>query len=386
MKGLVILGATGSIGRQTLDIVTDHPEEFRVVALAARRDVEGMVAAAERFRPELVVFSEPEAARAARDRLKPLGIEVMAGPDGLAAAAQAPGAPLVVSAITGFAGLAPTLAAVRAGRTIVLANKETLVAAGPLVKAEAARSGARLLPADSEHNALFQALAGVAPEDVRRLWLTASGGPFRGYTPEQLAHVTPEQALQHPNWSMGAKITVDSATLMNKGLEVIEAMHLFDLPVDRIGVLVHPQSLVHGLVELVDGGLIAHLAAADMRIPLGWCLAYPERLDRAYQRLNLAQAGTLTFEEPDRRAFPCLRLAEDAGRIGGTMPAVLNAANEVAVEAFLQRSISFPGIAQVVEAVVAAHEAVPLHDLEAVEAVDAWAREAARQVVRSISR
>src|SRR5690606_34803512 len=215
-------------------------------------------------------------------------------------------------------------AAIQAGRTIVLANKETLVAAGPLVIAEAARTGARLLPADSEHNALYQALAGGAPAAVHRLWLTASGGPFRGWTPEQLREVTPAQALRHPNWSMGAKITVDSATLMNKGLEVIEAMHLFGLPGERIGVLVHPQSLVHGLVELVDGGFIAHLAAADMRIPLSWCLAYPDRLEPAYRRLNLAEAGTLTFEEPDRGAFPCLWLAEEAGRIGGTMPAVLN--------------------------------------------------------------
>jgi len=386
LKGLAILGATGSIGRQALEIAGDHPDRFRVVALAARRDVEGMVAAARRHRPELVAMSDPGAAASVREHLRPLGIEVLAGPEGLAAAATAPGVDLVVSAVMGFAGLEPTLAAVRAGRTIALANKETLVAAGPLVKAEAARSGARILPADSEHNALFQALAGVDRAHVERLWLTASGGPFRGFTPEQLAGVRPEQALRHPNWSMGAKITVDSATLMNKGLEVIEAVHLFDLPVDRIGVLVHPESLVHGLVELADGGFIAHIAAPDMRIPLGWCLAYPERLDRAYRRLNLVQAGTLTFEEPDRRTFPCLRLAEEAGRIGGTMPAVLNAANEVAVEAFLRQQISFPGIAQVVESVVTVHRAVPLEDLETVKAADAWAREQARRVIRSISR
>ncbi|REJ37182.1 MAG: 1-deoxy-D-xylulose-5-phosphate reductoisomerase [Bacillota bacterium] len=386
MKGLAILGATGSIGRQALEIAGDHPDRFRVVALAARRDVEGMVAAARRHRPELVAMSDPGAAASVREHLRPLGIEVLAGPEGLAAAATAPGVDLVVSAAMGFAGLEPTLAAVRAGRTIALANKETLVAAGPLVKAEAARSGARILPADSEHNALFQALAGVDRAHVERLWLTASGGPFRGFTPEQLAGVRPEQALRHPNWSMGAKITVDSATLMNKGLEVIEAVHLFDLPVDRIGVLVHPESLVHGLVELADGGFIAHIAAPDMRIPLGWCLAYPERLDRAYRRLNLVQAGTLTFEEPDRRTFPCLRLAEEAGRIGGTMPAVLNAANEVAVEAFLRQQLSFPGIAQVVESVVTVHRAVPLEDLETVKAADAWAREQARRVIRSISR
>ncbi|MFO7246443.1 MAG: 1-deoxy-D-xylulose-5-phosphate reductoisomerase [Thermaerobacter sp.] len=386
MKGLAILGATGSIGRQALEIAGDHPDRFRVVALAARRDVEGMVAAARRHRPELVAMSDPGAAASVREHLRPLGIEVLAGPEGLAAAATAPGVDLVVSAVMGFAGLEPTLAAVRAGRTIALANKETLVAAGPLVKAEAARSGARILPADSEHNALFQALAGVDRAHVERLWLTASGGPFRGFTPEQLAGVRPEQALRHPNWSMGAKITVDSATLMNKGLEVIEAVHLFDLPVDRIGVLVHPESLVHGLVELADGGFIAHIAAPDMRIPLGWCLAYPERLDRAYRRLNLVQAGTLTFEEPDRRTFPCLRLAEEAGRIGGTMPAVLNAANEVAVEAFLRQQLSFPGIAQVVESVVTVHRAVPLEDLETVKAADAWAREQARRVIRSISR
>jgi len=386
LKGLAILGATGSIGRQALEIAGDHPDRFRVVALAARRDVEGMVAAARPHRAELVAMSDPGAAASVREHLRPLGIEVLAGPEGLAAAATAPGVDLVVSAVMGFAGLEPTLAAVRAGRTIALANKETLVAAGPLVKAEAARSGARILPADSEHNALFQALAGVDRAHVERLWLTASGGPFRGFTPEQLAGVRPEQALRHPNWSMGAKITVDSATLMNKGLEVIEAVHLFDLPVDRIGVLVHPESLVHGLVELADGGFIAHIAAPDMRIPLGWCLAYPERLDRAYRRLNLVQAGTLTFEEPDRRTFPCLRLAEEAGRIGGTMPAVLNAANEVAVEAFLRQQLSFPGIAQVVESVVTVHRAVPLEDLETVKAADAWAREQARRVIRSISR
>ncbi|HEX6988536.1 MAG TPA: 1-deoxy-D-xylulose-5-phosphate reductoisomerase [Bacillota bacterium] len=381
-----MLGATGSIGRQALEIVADHPDRFRVTALAAGTNADAMVAAARRFRPRMVALADEAAAREAREALRPLGIEVLAGAGGVAAAAEAPETDLVVSAITGFAGLAPTLAAARLGRTIVLANKETLVAAGPLVKAVVARAGARLLPADSEHNALFQALAGVAPQAVRRLWLTASGGPFRGFTLEQLQRVTPHQALQHPNWSMGAKITVDSATLMNKGLEVIEAVHLFDLPVDRIGVMVHPQSLVHGLVELVDGGLIAHLAAADMRIPLAHCLAYPERLEPAYRRLDLAEAGILTFEVPDRRVFPCLRLAEDAGRIGGTMPAVLNAANEVAVEAFLQERIPFPGIAEVVAAVMSAHKVRALSDLEVVVAADAWARQEARRVAASMSR
>ena len=384
MKRVVVLGATGSIGRQTLDIVRDHPGAFRVVALAARASVDQVVEAARTFRPEAVALSDEEAARRAAGLLEPLGIQVLAGPAGVEAAAAWPGADVVVSGIMGFAGLPPTLAAIRAGRTVVLANKETLVAAGPLVMAEARRWGARLLPADSEHNAIHQCLAGLRREDVRRIWLTASGGPFRGWTPERLDKVTPEAAVAHPNWQMGPKISVDSATLMNKGLEIIEAMHLFELPAQRIGVLVHPQSLVHGLVELVDGGLIAHMAAADMRLPLGYCLAYPQRLERAYGRLDLVRVGSLTFEEPDRETFPCLRLAEDAARIGGTMPAVLNAANEVAVTAFLRRQIGFRAIAHVVASVMDAHDPVPIRTLDDVLAADAWARRRAQQVVTEL--
>ncbi|HEY8450151.1 MAG TPA: 1-deoxy-D-xylulose-5-phosphate reductoisomerase [Bacillota bacterium] len=381
MKGLVVLGSTGSIGRSTLQIVADEPGRFRVVALAARRSVDAVIAQAHRFRPRLVALADPTAAAAAARQLRPLGIEVVAGPEGIEAAATYEGADTVVAAIVGMAGLPGTLAALRAGRTVVLANKEALVAAGPIVKATAAASGARILPADSEHNAIFQCLAGREAQAVRRIWLTASGGPFRGYSREQLEHVTPAQALRHPNWSMGPKVTVDSATLMNKGLEIIEAMHLFDLEPQQIGVVVHPQSIVHGLVELRDGGLVAHLAEPDMRLPLAYCLSYPEPFTRAYRPLRPTELPALTFEEPDRQALPCLRLAEEAARIGGTMPAVLNAANEEAVAAFLAGRLRFNAIAELVEHIMGEHRAQPVTELEAVLDADRWARERARRVM-----
>lgn len=375
MRGIAVLGATGSIGTSTLRVIADHPDQFYVATLAANTSAATMIRLARRFHPQLVAMADPEAAQEVAQALRTSQIEVVAGSEGIVAAAQHDAVDLVVSAMVGIAGLEGTLAAIEAGRNVVLANKESLVAAGPLVMARAQARGVTVLPADSEHNAIFQCLQGVAsPADVHKIWLTASGGPFRGWTPEQLKTVTPAQALQHPNWSMGAKVTVDSATLMNKGLEIIEAMHLFNLDIDRIDVVVHPQSVVHGLVELLDGSMVAHLAEADMRVPIGYCLAYPKRITQPYGRVDLLALGQLTFEPPDRDAMPCLRLAEHAARIGGTMPTVLNAVNEVAVAAFLQGRIAFPDIAAVVEEVMTIHSVQPLQHLEHVYQIDRWAR------------
>ena len=388
--GVAILGATGTIGEHTLDVIARHPERFRAVALGARRDVGKLLAQCERFRPDYAALAEPQAAADLERALRQRGLptRVLAGPGALEHIAALPEAPAVMAGIVGAAGLASTLAAARAGQRLMIANKESLVMAGPLLLAQARASGAMLLPIDSEHNAIFQCLPpglapGCEPPGVRRILLTASGGPFLDWSAEQLATATPAQACKHPKWVMGRKISVDSATLMNKGLEVIEARILFGLAADRIDVVVHRQSLVHSLVEYVDGSLLAQLGSPDMRTPIAYALGWPERIDSGVQSLDLAQVGSLQFEPPDTVRFPCLSLAREAARVGGLAPAVLNAANEVAVAAVLEGRLNFCGISQVIETVVGAGPSGTATDLDSVLAADAVARErAVREVAR----
>ncbi len=391
--GVAILGATGTIGEHTLDVIARHPERFRAVALGARRDVGKLLAQCERFRPDYAALAEPQAAADLERALRQRGLptRVLAGPGALEHIAALPEAPAVMAGIVGAAGLASTLAAARAGQRLMIANKDSLVMAGPLLLAQARASGAMLLPIDSEHNAIFQCLPpglapGCEPPGVRRILLTASGGPFLDWSAEQLATATPAQACKHPKWVMGRKISVDSATLMNKGLEVIEARILFGLAADRIDVVVHRQSLVHSLVEYVDGSLLAQLGSPDMRTPIAYALGWPERIDSGVQSLDLAQVGSLQFEPPDTVRFPCLSLAREAARVGGLAPAVLNAANEVAVAAFLEGRLNFCGISQVIETVVGAGPSGTATDLDSVLAADAVARERAVHEVARLGR
>jgi 1-deoxy-D-xylulose-5-phosphate reductoisomerase len=340
MKRLTILGSTGSIGTQTIDVIASRPDAFRVVALTGGRNVGLLAEQAAALKPELVVVSSEADASALAPRLA-AGTRIATGRDGLIEAARHPDVELVVCGLVGALGIEPAYAAVDAGKVVALANKEALVAAGAFVMARAKATGALILPVDSEHNALHQCLRGENADEIKALWLTASGGPFRGWSEERLAPVTPEQALRHPKWVMGKKVTIDSATLMNKGLEVIEARWLFDLGPDRIRVVVHPESVVHSLVEFADGSFKAQLGVTDMRHPIQYALTYPRRLPSALPPFDLVGASPLRFEAPDPGNFPCLGLAVDALRIGGAAPAVLNAANEIAVSAFLERRAGF---------------------------------------------
>jgi len=382
VKRLALLGSTGSIGTSTLDVVARFPERFEVVALAAGRNIGLVVQQARAFRPCMVAVADEEDARRLRDELP--GVDVLAGEAGRIAVATHRDATTVVGALVGALGLVPTWRALEMGRDVLLANKETLVVAGGPVMDLARRTGARVLPIDSEHNALHQALRAGQPEAVRRLVLTASGGPFRTFTAAELEHVTVEQALAHPTWRMGAKISIDSATMMNKGLEIIEAHHLFDVPGDRIDVLVHPQSRVHSMVEFVDGTLIAQLSVNDMRFPILYALSYPERLPSPIGYLDLVEVGALTFEAVDETRFPALRLARAALAAGGGLAAVMNAANEVAVEAFLGRRLRFVDIAGVVEEAMDAASAggLRLETLEDALAADASGRALAARLVK----
>jgi len=382
MKHLAILGSTGSIGTSTLSVVEAFPERYRVVALAAGRNLDTLRLQIQRHKPDLVAVARREDAKLLARELP--GTRVTWGPGGLVEVACHPEAGMVVAALVGFLGLEPTVAAIRAGKNIALANKETLVVAGDLVHNELRRSGSHLLPVDSEHNAIHQALR-VGPEDrVARLILTASGGPFRTWSGDAMAQVTVDDALAHPTWKMGPKITIDSATLMNKGLEIIEAHHLFGVDEEHIDVLVHPQSLVHSLVEYVDGTLIAQLSVNDMRFPILYALAWPDRLATPLEPLDLTRAGNLTFEAPDEQRFPALRLARHALRESGEMPAVLNAANEVAVAAFLEWRVPFLAIAATVEDVLEkwVSRNRPVETLQQVTAADAEARDLASGAVR----
>ena len=352
-RTVTLLGATGSIGASTIDLLKRERERFRVEAVSANKNAAALAALARDLGARFAAIGDPAAYGELKSALSGTGIKAAAGEGGLLEAAERP-AEWVIGAITGAAGLKPTLAAAERGAIVALANKETLVCAGALFMRRAAAAGATVLPVDSEHNALFQAMSGSRREDVRRVILTASGGPFRTATAETVRSATVEQALKHPNWSMGAKITIDSATLMNKGLELIEAHHLFALSPKQIDVLVHPQSIIHSLVEFCDGSLIAQLGSPDMRIPIAYCLAWPERIAGPAPRLDLARAASLTFEEPDLARFPALTLARQALEAGGALPTVLNAANEVAVGEFLARRLNFAGIPALVEATLEA--------------------------------
>lgn len=380
-KAVSILGSTGSIGVSTLEVIRQFPIAFEVSALACGRNVGLLSEQIREFKPRLVsVIDEEHAGSLAGllDGIRPKP-EIVYGEEGFCRVAAMAQSDIVVSAMVGAAGLLPTLAAIRVGKLIALANKETLVIAGKIVTDAASQHGATILPVDSEHSAIFQALQGNHPENLRRILLTASGGPFFSLAPEALTRVTPEQALRHPNWSMGRKITIDSATLMNKGLEVIEAHWLFGVPVDNIVVHVHPESIIHSMVEYIDGSVIAQMGIPDMKIPIAYALAYPQRLPVNSPPLDLFRLQRLTFFPPDVERFPCLRLAFDSCKVGGTMPAVLNAANEVAVSAFLEGHIGFLDIARIIESVMLKHPINGNPDLEDVLAADRWSRvEAAR--------
>jgi len=376
VRTLAILGSTGSIGRSALAVVDAHPSRLRVAALAAGDNATLLVEQAARYRPAMVALASGEAAarfRAAGGNAAAL----VCGPEGLVAVATHPDVDIVLCASSGTAALDAVLAAIEAGKTIALANKEVLVMAGALVMNAARRKGVAILPVDSEHNAIHQCLHGRRVGEIRRLILTASGGPFRDLTLEQLQAVGPDAALRHPTWQMGRKITIDSATLMNKGLEVIEAHWLFDVPADAIDVVVHPQSIVHSMVELNDGSVIAQLGVTDMRLPIQYACSYPERWDAALPRLDLAKAGRLEFHEPALDRFPCLALAYRALREGGAAPVVLNAANEVAVASFLEGRLGFTSIPVVIERTLNAHQGQSVFTLELIRQVDAWARERA---------
>ncbi len=386
--GVTILGSTGSIGVNTLDVLTRHPDRYRILALTANTQVERLFEQCRRFLPQKAVMLDMNAAVRLREKIRNAGlpVEVLSGSEGLISVATHPRADIVVAAIVGAAGLLPTLSAVRTGKRVLLANKEPLVMSGRLFMDEARASGAELLPVDSEHNAIFQCLpagysAGVAPAGVRRIFLTCSGGPFRTTAAEALVSVTPEQACAHPKWVMGRKISVDSATLMNKGLELIEACWLFGMTPDQIEIVIHPQSVIHSLVEYVDGSVLAQLGNPDMRTPIAHALAWPERIESGVKSLNLFELARLDFESPDLGRFPCLRLAYEAARVGGTAPAILNAANEVAVQAFLERHIGFTDIPRVIEHALSRVPANPDVRLETVLADDARAREAAGRFI-----
>ncbi|WP_375427464.1 1-deoxy-D-xylulose-5-phosphate reductoisomerase [uncultured Sphingomonas sp.] len=381
MRTVSILGATGSVGASTLDLIEREPDRFRVRALTANRDVPGLAAAAIRTRAELAVVADDSCLPALRDALRGTNIGATGGSKAVAEAA-ALGADWTMAAIVGCAGLEPVMAAIGAGGTIVLANKEPLVSAGEVILAAARASGATLLPADSEHNAIFQCFDFARPERVRRIVLTASGGPFRDWSQADMAHVTPERAVAHPTWAMGAKISVDSATMMNKGLELIEAARLFPVAPGRIEVVVHPQSIIHGMVDYVDGSMLAQLGPSDMRTPIAHCLAWPDRVPTPMEPLDLVKLGRLEFEAPDPVRFPALRLAREALDAGGARPAILNAANEIAVAAFLDRRVQFLEIAMIVADTLATYDPSPPTTLEAVLAVDGEARALAAERVK----
>jgi 1-deoxy-D-xylulose-5-phosphate reductoisomerase len=384
MKSLAILGCTGSVGASTLDIVSRFPERFRVVAMAAGNNVQLLAEQVRRFDPELVSVATPELARELALRVRPQHPAILCGDEGAVAVATHPPAQLVMSALVGALGLRPTLAAIRSGKDIAFANKEVLVVAGELITRAVRESGVRLLPVDSEHNAIFQCLQGRPKSTVKRVILTASGGPFREWPAERFAWITVEDALKHPTWRMGNKITIDSATLMNKGLEVIEAHWLFDLDPEQISVVIHPQSVIHSMVEMVDGSTIAEMAVADMAIPIAFALAYPERLELAHLKpLSLIDHVNLAFEEPDLERFPCLRLGYDALRAGGTMAACLNAANEEVVAGFLAGQTRFVDIPCHLETVMRRHLNYEARSLEDLMEADQWARRLARELMGS---
>ena len=386
-RSIALLGSTGSIGKSTLDVVSRHPDIYRIHALSAYSRVEELFDQCQRFKPDVAVLGTEKAAEQMRSKCKVSGLDIRIdhGPDALDAIAAAPQVDTVVAAIVGAAGLLSTLSAAHAGKRILLANKEALVMSGQLLMSAAREAGALIMPVDSEHNAIFQSLpstkTGVSTEGVIKILLTASGGPLRKCTVEELAVVTPQQALKHPNWSMGPKISIDSATLMNKGLEVIEACQLFDLDADDIEVVVHPESIIHSMVSYKDGSTVAQMGRPDMRTPIAHALAWPARIDSGVAPLDFFQVSGLHFERPDTDRFPLLRLAFEAQRKGGTAPAVLNAANEVAVDAFLNESVAFLQLFEVVEQTLSRAKISPASDLSTIIEADKNAREIARELV-----
>ncbi|MGO9613359.1 MAG: 1-deoxy-D-xylulose-5-phosphate reductoisomerase [Dissulfurispiraceae bacterium] len=380
MKRLAILGSTGSIGNNALKIVSRYPERFKIIGLTAGKNINLLMKQIEAFKPEVIAISD----KATYDKFKDSfhgseDLEILYGVEGISMVARHPRTDIVISAIVGSAGLLPTMAAVKAGKTVALANKETLVMAGNLIMHDVGKNKATLIPVDSEHSAIFQCLRGDGKNSLKKIILTASGGPFLGRTAKALENVSPEDALQHPKWSMGKKVTIDSATLMNKGLEVIEAHYLFDLPPEQIDVLIHPQSVIHSIVEFRDGSYMAQLSRPDMKGPIAYALSYPERLQDIVEPIDWEKLSGLTFQKPDRRTFPCLSLAYAAIKTGGTMPAVLNAANEVVVKAFLDGNISFNNMPTVIRKVMDTHQLQPPDNLEVILEADRWAQEKTRE-------
>ena len=393
MKNISVLGSTGSIGRQTLEVAAANPEKLKIRVLAAHRNVDLMRQQIESFQPDLAVLTDKDAAAELQKQYHGK-TEILSGREGLLAAATYDKADTVLGAMVGYAGLRPTLAAIEAGKNIALANKETLVAAGHIVMQAVKDHNVSLLPVDSEHSAIFQSLrSGYHPclsfmekgresSEVKRLILTASGGPFRGKTKEELQHVTLAQCLKHPNWNMGPKVTIDSSTLANKGLEVIEAHWLFNMPYEKIDVVVHPQSIIHSLVEFNDGAIVAQLGIPDMKLPIQYALSYPQRFDCSFGQLDLIKASPLTFEKPDREAFPLLQTAISCGKAGGSMPCAFNAANEECVTAFLNGKIAYSDIPEIVQRVVNSHELIPHPSLEEIEESDKAVRVSAKELIR----
>ena len=380
MKKVVLLGSTGSIGTSTCKVVEDLPNDLELIGLAAGRNVNLLREQVSQFNPQMVSVTDPAAAKEFVNEFNGTP-NVQCGDEGLLALATLPEADIVLIAIVGTAGLQPALAAIRAGKDIAVASKEILVMAGETVMAEARKHGVKVLAVDSEHSAIFQCLDGKPVDSIRQIWLTASGGPFREKPADEFADITVEQALKHPSWEMGRKITIDSSTLFNKGLEMIEARWLFDIEMPRVKVVVHPQSVIHSMVEFVDGSMLAQLSTPDMCLPIQYALTYPARVASDRVQTSLGEIGRLDFEEPDVERFPALDLARRAGDEGGTLPAVLNAANEVAVEAFCERQLSYMGITESVAAVMAAHEVVAQPALEEILEADSWARNAAQNVI-----
>lgn len=384
MKNISILGSTGSIGVSTLEIVAAHPDRFRVVAMTAGKNLELFARQIRNFAPRIAVVAAEADVACLKDKCAGLDVTILGGVEGLIAAATADEVEMVVAAIVGAAGLVPTAAAIRAGKDIALANKETLVTAGHLFMDMVAEYGVRLYPVDSEHSAVFQSIEGHRSRDIEKIILTASGGPFLNTPVEQLKKVSVRDALNHPNWSMGRKITIDSATMMNKGLEVLEARWLFDTVVEKIDVNIHPQSIIHSMVEYVDGCVIAQLGTPDMKAPIAYALSYPERVSTGVKPLDLTAFSGLTFFKPDLDKFPCLGLAYRAINAGESMPAVMNAANEIAVDAFLEGRIGFVQIAETIERTMNAHDAHDLRSIDEVLKADLWSRETAREICREM--
>jgi len=384
MKKIAILGSTGSIGVTALKVIRQNLDRYQLIALTAGKNIGLLLEQIEEFRPKAVAVLDKEDAQQIREILKNNTMEIYFGEEGFVRVATLDEVDMVISSITGAAGLVPTFAAIKAGKDIALANKETMVMAGPIVMEEARRRNVSIIPVDSEHSAILQSLQGHSKGDIKRIILTASGGPFRNLSLQDMIHVTPEQALKHPNWNMGNKITIDSATMMNKGLEVIEAKWLFDLAVDQIDILIHPQSIIHSMVEYKDGAIIAQLGLPDMTIPISYALSYPHHIKNDLPPLELENIGTLSFEKPDLKRFRCIKLAYKAIEIGGSMPTVMNGANEVAVDSFLKRKIGFLDIPLIIEKVMSLHEPFSVDNITSVIEADKWAREKARYFIEGL--